>query len=136
MINELIKNSKNEKIFKEYWDKHKNDFDWHRYAFALCKFCNKYFDIWWDPEKMPKLDYFMLAKHCYKHFEKWWDPDKFLDVYYHLLCVYCEKHFKIWYNPKRIKWDTIFLEALKKYCSKYKHIWEKDYIKMKIKGGE
>ncbi len=92
------------------WEKDRIKRDWcgrHLQQFhckpiiALMMGCNKYMDMWWDPDKVNwKLHSKYLAWHCRKQFDIWWDPKRFNYDAVRWLAKYCPDKFDIWWSPK------------------------------------
>jgi len=126
-----LKNCENEKEFNKIWSciicgpdvfygyysklKKENNiafflinFNWEDYSDFLCQYCSKYLNIWWDP---------VHFNWCCKYY----------------LCQYCFEHFKIWWDSDKFKFDSQYdYYYLNKYCSNFKNIWGKYYVKMKL----
>ena len=79
-------------------------------------------------------DWDIIENYNKKEFQEWWNKNKdnFTWFYSYYLCEYCHKYFEIWWDPKRFQWS--WSNDLKRFCSDYKDIWEKDYLFHKIKG--
>jgi|TARA_Y100000310_G_C20677619_1_gene814005 hypothetical protein len=92
---------------KKFKNWNSKQFNWKSNSWHLCKYCSNYFNIWWDPNKFDWVDDSdYLALYCFEYFEIWWDPNKF-------------------------NWKDIFY--LFDQYSKYKDIWEKDYLIWKLR---
>jgi len=118
----------NKKNWKKWWNNNKDGFYFHLHSSNMCRYCHKYFLIWWDSNK---FDWFVcssdLCTYCYRHFNIWWDPEKFNWKFIDYLCVHCHKNFFMWWNPKKMKKDRDYIQ-LRKHCKKFKKHWMKEYM--------
>ena len=70
-------------------------------------------------------------------FSEWWnglDNNQKYAIYYNYdntLYNYALDKFEIWYDVELVI-ETCLWYEIKHYCSKYKYIWEKDYLVYKL----
>jgi len=113
----------------------------------------KYFDLWWDPEKIPVYEFSKdLCIYCHEHFPKWWDAENFdyskseyllicwdykevwMDNNPHLkpsptllqqLIINFPDKFDEWWNPDwyYVRGGLLFVSLLAKYCHEYFNRW-------------
>ncbi|RLF27437.1 MAG: hypothetical protein DRN14_05410 [Thermoplasmata archaeon] len=95
----------------------------------LAMFYTDYFDIWWDPEKVPVSEYGgILCQYCSKHFKKWWNAEEFP---YEQACdalLYCWEYKKIWWdnNPHFQPTEDFYRQLITFFNRHFNSWWNPD----------
>jgi len=96
---------------------------------TLVTYYTDYFDIWWDPKKIPISNYGgLLCTHCNKYFPKWWDPENFPYEHACDALLFCWEYKEIWWdnNPYFRPTDLFFQHLIKHFNKCFDEWWDPD----------